>query len=474
MSQDLVPVSNTALVLKEESLPVAPSPKKPKVLTENDYVTGMEKIIQRDFFPDNTKLSLGLEYLEAVEADDIGKMRSVEVKLRAASEVRKASSGTPSFTTPSHSLQQTPIREQDTGPCATSSSSFSTSLEGELGGDGDGDGDSEEPVADTNLHLDAYLSKYTSEDNADFEKLSEKASRKRRSKALWLVETKKQNDALLLQGAEKDSVQLLTWPYEPKNQLFYTPSGQPLTAKELEELMTGPQKEIKYSNTRIIGKVHHTKPEESDTEHVYGMVTTSEEQFGERRRKQQEGRQIDLDDLTGKSPKVGGYSFVATPSPAPGDSPLTTWGKIAATPLRLDPTDTPLDTTPGPRFKVPEPPQREKIALALTEKRAQNLRLQTITKPSSPFRMATPSTPSSRFGALSPAGHSLMNRLGKIADPQLRASYSTPIVTTPSLTGRSTPTPFKAPTPQAPTPQVQPTPRSSSAATPNLNPNNKF
>lgn len=51
------------------------------------------------------------------------------------------------------------------------------------------------------------------------------------------------------------------------------------------------------------------------------------------------------------------------------ESPLMTWGEIEGTPFRLDGGDTPLLTTlQGPSFRIPEPPKREKLALALAEK----------------------------------------------------------------------------------------------------------
>ena len=55
-----------------------------------------------------------------------------------------------------------------------------------------------------------------------------------------------------------------------------------------------------------------------------------------------------------QSPKVNGYGFCATPSPAPGvnESPLMTWGEIEGTPFRLDGGDTPASSTPGPNFRV--------------------------------------------------------------------------------------------------------------------------
>lgn len=45
-----------------------------------------------------------------------------------------------------------------------------------------------------------------------------------------------------------------------------------------------------------------------------------------------------------------------------------TWGTIEGTPFRLDGSDTPLPKSQGPAFKMSEPPRREQIALALTEK----------------------------------------------------------------------------------------------------------
>ena len=51
------------------------------------------------------------------------------------------------------------------------------------------------------------------------------------------------------------------------------------------------------------------------------------------------------------------------------DSPLMTWGQIEGTPFRLDGSDTPLRPgLPGPKFKIAEPPLREKLAHALAEK----------------------------------------------------------------------------------------------------------
>jgi hypothetical protein len=72
------------------------------------------------------------------------------------------------------------------------------------------------------------------------------------------------------------------------------------------------------------------------------------------------------------SPQVNGWSFVATPSPAPGEDhePFITWGNIEGTPLLLsEPTDTPIVVRDSeePTFKVPELTKRELIALKLAD-----------------------------------------------------------------------------------------------------------
>ncbi len=79
-----------------------------------------------------------------------------------------------------------------------------------------------------------------------------------------------------------------------------------------------------------------------------------------------------------ETPKVKGYNFVdASPSPMPGrsqgdESPMMVWGEIESTPFRLDAGSTPLHLTGnrrnGPEFKIPDIPEREKLAMDLEEK----------------------------------------------------------------------------------------------------------
>jgi len=150
-------------------------------------------------------------------------------------------------------------------------------------------------------------------------------------------------------------------------------------------------------------------------------------------RRQNAQTKIDLDDLLGTpkrdlptSPKVHGYGFVLTPSPVPGKdaSPFVTWGTLDQTPLRLDPTDTPIDTysAEGPQFKIPETPLREKVGIKLAEKTQYKLKQ----SKQNAKRYASPYTKK----PLSQKGHKFVERLAKKRnskeDFQLRASYGTP------------------------------------------------
>uniref|UniRef100_A0A0A8YX98 DGCR14 protein n=1 Tax=Arundo donax TaxID=35708 RepID=A0A0A8YX98_ARUDO len=138
-----------------------------------------------------------------------------------------------------------------------------------------------------------------------------------------------------------------------------------------------------------------------------------------------------------------GYSFVRTPSPAPGvdESPFMTWGEIDGTPLRLDPEDTPGGSGGSERahFKIPHPPARDVKAHLLSRDAARKIkeRSKIFHKPPlpSPVRggSASPRT-------LSPAAQKFMrNAISKSAkssntiDESLRASYrgSTPSANTP-------------------------------------------
>lgn len=217
-----------------------------------------------------------------------------------------------------------------------------------------------------------------------------------------------------------------------------------------------------------------------DRDAVWAMLA-NDRQMLEMRKAEREGGKIDLLDFlgtpkTGESPKVGGYGFVATPSPAPGVdmSPMTTWGRLDGTPLLLDPTDTPLDLTPGPAFTVAQPARRETLAMRLADKAKDSQKAKARAYAASPY-----ARPNASF---SPAARSLMasklssKRAGANgADTQLRASYNSPAVGGRGAAGAHgraagfvTPSPLPSPVPSPSRATKAPTPSRGSSITDNL------
>lgn len=231
----------------------------------------------------------------------------------------------------------------------------------------------------------------------------------------------------------------------------------------------GAPKEIMHNNTRITAPTANMLPKKGvdDREAMWGMMATSDRQMLDLRKAEREGGKVDLVDLLGTpkgvmaSPHVRGYGFVGTPSPAPGVdmSPMMTWGRLDGTPLLLDPTATPLDLTPGPSFRVPEPPPREQIAMRMADR----AKAQKAQKAKAARSFATTPTSSSPYArpspSLSPAGRSLFasklssqRKTGAAvgADAQLRASYNSPSVRKEGAGGKGgflTPSPLPTPSP---------------------------
>lgn len=188
---------------------------------------------------------------------------------------------------------------------------------------------------------------------------------------------------------------------------MYEKDGVPLTLEEEKNLSVGPPKEIVLENTRI----------------VPSSATKTTKDKGQPK----DPSKIDLDEVRGLttkengSPKVRGYGFIATPSPAPGvdASPFMTWGTIEGAPLLIDTGSFDLSgPVDGPTFKIPETSSREKLAHDLTDQITAKKKKEVST----PKRVAPIATPSPHR-----------------VDMQLRASYS------PKVTGVAA-SPFKVPT----------------------------
>ncbi|XP_077099628.1 splicing factor ESS-2 homolog [Siphateles boraxobius] len=412
---------------------------KRKILDEDQYIGSLEKIIQRDFFPDVSKLQAQKDYLEAEESGDLERMREIAIKYGAAMA---------KFTPRTYVPHVTPsIFETPDGRSASPSSSHSKHRSAK-----DDDGEKVLPS------LDHFLAKNTSEDNASFEQIMELAEDKNKLRHSWLYEAENEfkerhEQNLALPSSEQQALEctkagLETWQYKAKNALMYYPDG------EKDDTLFKKPREVLYQNTRFDIDPFCKALNKSQIQQAAALNA----QF-----KQGKVGPDGKDLLAHESPKVNGYGFEGEASPAPGvaESPLMTWGEIESTPFRLDGSESPLvERSHGPSFKIPEPGRRERLGLKMANEAAAKNRAkkqEALRKVTENLASLTPKGLSP--AALSPALQRLVNKSSsKYTDKALRASYTpspahrgagskTPLggLTTSSIT----PTPGKAITPAA-------------------------
>lgn len=437
-----------ALSLKSDVTTVAvinqvKATKNPKkILDEDEYIESLEKIIQRDFFPDVSKLQAQKDYLEAEESGDLERMREIAIKYGSAMAKYTPRTYVP-YTTPS-------TFETPDGGIATPSSSQKHRAGKEDGKEGEKSEDKDLPS------LDRFLAKNTSEDNASFEQIMELAEDKDKLRHAWLYEAENEYNErheqnLALPSTEKQALEctkagLDTWQYKAKNALMYYPEG------EKDDTLFKKPREVLYKNTRF--DVDPFSKALNKTQIQQAAALNAQFKLG---KVGPDGKEL----LPHESPKVNGYGFEGEASPAPGvaESPLMTWGEIESTPFRLDGSDTPLvERSHGPSFKIPEPGRRERLGLKMANEAAAKNRAkkqEALRKVTENLASLTPKGLSP--AALSPALQRLVNRSSsKYTDKALRASYTpspahssmgskTPLggLATPS----STPTPGKTRTP---------------------------
>lgn len=267
----------------------------------------------------------------------------------------------------------------------------------------EGEGEGGGPTAAPEMRLDEFLEKFEGEDNAAYEKLAEKERKRAARRNAWLKGTERANEAMRAAAAARPeaSTLLITWPYEARNSLFYSPAPAQLTAAETEQTSSGRRPSLSHEATRF-----------ADGSTVSAAAAAAAAPTMRREEPTEKPKRYDLDGIR-DSFGGGTHRFVATPSPAPGKSPFTTWGRIVGTPLPIEQAETPAGVAPVPTFKIPEPPKREKVGLALAEKASKRSK-------------ARPNTP------MSPAARSLTARFSpspaSTVDSQLRASYSPALV----------------------------------------------
>ena len=336
-----------ALVFTDRSLMPPPAPRVPKragptVLDEDEYVSRLDAIITREYFPDVPKLKDTLSWLQATNSGDPNRVREAQraIQRRLARETGQGGpAGSASLGSPSFSFRYgDDSADRHTAPNATTShnSGWETTREGtdEWRHRDDGDASSvpntpsryanaanaaaveaaEDAVAaavaaaDAKLGIDGFLRVYTGEDNASFSAILENQNHKKRQKQL-AIETANADAARRAAGNGE-----LAFAREPAmNDMFFRDSKSNAIASFVASRSGQNQKLVTVSrNTRF----------EAPAEN-YGKVSSR--------------------NTPSAKPQRAPYSAVATPllEPGLGASPLMTWGELASTPNRLDGTATP-------------------------------------------------------------------------------------------------------------------------------------
>lgn len=390
--------------------------KKKKVLNEDAYIEKLETIIQRDFFPNLNKLQVQASYLEALESNDISKLREIYEKYSVGPKIIDSNRGHASpatFETPTRDYSDTESNHESTSGMSQSSNKSHQDIE---------------------VSLDQFLFKHTSEDNESFEEMMDEAKRKHQLKYAWLYNSEnnsqtKQDSHLTLPSIEKQAIEekpvlIDTWKYTVHNSIMYVPEGAPLSMEERVKL-TLDKEHICHSNT------HFTTNPFDESRNREAVRQAAQLQSNTR-----EGH-VDVDGKEIKSatgPNVNGFSFMATPSPAPGvnESPLMTWGEIEGTPFRLDGSDTPLPlaSMAGSSFHLQQVSDRDRIGLKLAEKVGKGYRDRkgrAKGRPAASPYSTSVGTISQRIATMSPAARNLAtSRLGirLSTDRALQASYT--------------------------------------------------
>jgi protein DGCR14 len=223
--------SSTSLAVKQPPPSTAVKNKRKAddtVLEEDAYISALDTIIQRDFFPDLPKLRAQISYVEAAQQGNDEKMQEAVRLYAAATAEQKASS--------------------------SSSVSDESTLSSQVECDAQ------------KLSLDRFQAKYTSEDNVSFSEIIEQQNQDLKKKYNWLYDASSQrlllgpaqeirsitdgkgSSRLAITGEGDDPVG--TWKYVQKNHLLWYPEGRGSVYDD-DKTVRGGFKKIKYNNTRL-------------------------------------------------------------------------------------------------------------------------------------------------------------------------------------------------------------------------------
>ncbi|KAI7888407.1 nuclear protein DGCR14 [Mucor mucedo] len=338
----------------------------PVVLDEDTYTEAISLIIERDFFPNLARLRAQQNYLEAQATGSLVDLQQAGKELHDLKHPR-----TSQLNDDVQGVNYYKENEQKI-----------------------------ENRVNLNLSLDQFQTLYTSEDNASFTDLLEKANIKTKQQNKWFFDRESKQLRITDQPHDQSPIQLIEmnekapsgWKYKARNALMYFPEGKSQSWVNDNDGRSKP-KAIAHENTHVISTVETKKAlnilAPSDRAAAKGSLTPWNQLNG-------------LNDSS-SSPGVRGYNLVeSTPtlSPSRVGTPQMTWGSIEGTPLLL-----PGSETPGPQFSLPQVSKREQLGMRLSEKASKAYR-----KKTSEQQRNIRGTPRSGAGMFSPAAQHLLRK----------------------------------------------------------------
>ena len=383
-------------------------------LDEDTYTAALQRIVERDYFPE-------LPFLRAKQAlEDALHTRDPQQIRAAYSQLRKCSR------TPTTGRKlATPGRRVSTGRMMTPGTPGSYFSADNDGRDSVSNFADDEEVEEDQVEkliqgrsLDQFAARFTSEDNFSASEVMLKDAVRLEENRAWVhnhaAEHNMRQQLLLKHGPRQEDGtlnMLMSAPYDEKQSLMHYVPATEYKAKESVEEARRPPKSFSPAATRV-GKAFLVAQES-----VAKLAAMNDRELLARATSE-----------VPQSPQVNGFGFVCTPSPCPGvdDDPIFTFGSVQGTPLMLAEDDCPGFNP----FKLQSTSLRERLGVELAHKKGSGpgiaSRIISKGRPTS-GRMHTPGTPGTP--RLSEAARRLAKRTvgamaGELAaDPQLRASY---------------------------------------------------
>ncbi|OAL55538.1 hypothetical protein IQ07DRAFT_618013 [Pyrenochaeta sp. DS3sAY3a] len=325
--------NSKALTKRSDSTALMPPPPAPKrikrpsvVLDEDTYVSAVDHIIGRDFFPGVTETDAQQEYLSAVESENKTWIREAGKKLTQAMtpvphQWRKRAART-RFERPAGDLGKTPSVWGADTPVPEPTSEENDEGLGKL------------DHVDLNMSLGAFQAKYTSEDQESFNQLLDKDNKARFEKNAWVRQGNRyaskqriaQQKVIEARASTSQSQELVpsarpsqnlddrpaapdTHKHAPFNTLMFGPDSieqwAPTRAQNAENASLAPPKQVVYNNTRL------PNPEAEPPQPPSPTLSAIRDAVADRPRlNPSEGG-------GGETPRVNGYAFVQAPPPDP-------------------------------------------------------------------------------------------------------------------------------------------------------------